>query len=673
VVDGGEGGPPIPVRVFISYRREDTRGYAGRLYDSLLQRLEPGQVFMDIDNIEPGVDFVDVLTETVDRADVELVLIGPTWATVTNASGRRRLDDPNDFVRLETEAALRRGIRVIPILFGGAVMPSADQLPESMAALSRRNALEISDARWRFDVSRLLDAIEAVGRAQAPEAQAAEAQVVEPMPPPAPAPEQAPRPEPEPAPEPVGVPPVARPESAAPPPGGRNRLILLGGAGAAGVAAVVIGAILLTGGPPDPGGSPSPSTSAAVGSTGSPGASIIVGAPLDLTFAVDLPSDALAERLGNAVELAVTEREADLLAAGYRVTVTTSSHGVDNEPNEVAGVENAEAIVADGSVVAMIGPRNTRIAVPQLPITNDAGLPQCVPGTGYPPLTRPDAGALELRGSRPDEPNLFRPIASDDLEGSAAAQYALEALAATTAIVVTDTSEFGDHLSDGFRDAFAAGGGTPAERLEIDPIFADYGSAIALIGDADVVFLGTDQTPVTADFRIEMVEAGLQAIPLLAGSSIVHAPGAAAVSYFELAGAAAEGTYAAAGGHMEAPGMSAFATAYRAAYGEGPTDETAIGYACGQVLVQALIETTPAAAIGDLREALRAAIVGSGATFDTVLGSIGFDANGDTTEPVTRVLRADPAAAGGVGDWALAEEIEHPPVPDLGDAHLRAG
>lgn len=144
----------------MSYRRDDTRGYAGRLHENLNARLGPGQVFIDIEDIEVGVDFVDVLVATIANADVTLVLIGPAWLTATRADGTRRLDDPEDYVRAELEAALASRTRIVPVLLGGARMPRADELPPTLTSLARRNALEISDNRWRFDVDRLFEVIE---------------------------------------------------------------------------------------------------------------------------------------------------------------------------------------------------------------------------------------------------------------------------------------------------------------------------------------------------------------------------------------------------------------------------------------------------------------------------------------------------------------------------------
>lgn len=148
------------VTLFISYRREDTAAHAGRLYDRLSDHFGRAQVFMDIDHIEPGEDFVEAINRKVGGCDVAIVLIGPEWLSLTDAAGHRRLDDPEDFVRMEIVAALQRNIRVIPILVGGARMPRKQDLPEELAPLSRRNALEISESRFHADVDRLIDAIE---------------------------------------------------------------------------------------------------------------------------------------------------------------------------------------------------------------------------------------------------------------------------------------------------------------------------------------------------------------------------------------------------------------------------------------------------------------------------------------------------------------------------------
>src|SRR5262245_20100281 len=147
-------------KLFINYRRDDTRHAAGRLYDHLTTHFSDDQIFMDIDQIEPGEDFVEAINRKVGTCDIAIVAIGPHWLHATDESGKRRLDDEDDFVRMEIVAALQRNIRVIPVLVDGARMPGKHDLPEALAPLSRRNAIELSETRFHADVNRLIEAIE---------------------------------------------------------------------------------------------------------------------------------------------------------------------------------------------------------------------------------------------------------------------------------------------------------------------------------------------------------------------------------------------------------------------------------------------------------------------------------------------------------------------------------
>ena len=151
-----EDAPAGRGRIFISYRREETAYPAGWLFDRLADQFGQAQVFKDIDSIEPGDDFVETITAAVGSCDVLLALIGDQWLTMTDGAGQRRLDDPNDFVRLEVEAALARQVRVVPILVGHARMPRTEELPASLAPLVRRQALELSPSRFETDFARLL-------------------------------------------------------------------------------------------------------------------------------------------------------------------------------------------------------------------------------------------------------------------------------------------------------------------------------------------------------------------------------------------------------------------------------------------------------------------------------------------------------------------------------------
>jgi hypothetical protein len=148
-----------PGNAFICYRREDTAADAGRIHDRLGARF-PGRVFMDVTGIEPGVDFVEAIERAVSSCAVCLAIIGPRWLATRNEQGGRRIDDPNDFVRLELGTALKRNVRVIPVLVGGARMPAVDELPPDLQPLARRNAIQIDHAGFDQDVRRLGDSLE---------------------------------------------------------------------------------------------------------------------------------------------------------------------------------------------------------------------------------------------------------------------------------------------------------------------------------------------------------------------------------------------------------------------------------------------------------------------------------------------------------------------------------
>jgi TIR domain len=146
-------------RYFISYRREDTPGEAGRLADHLRTRVGQDQVFIDVDDIRAGEDFPSVIERELAECEAAFVLIGPAWLTSVDAAGRRRLEDPDDFVRLEVEAALRRDVRVVPVLVRNATMPKAEALPSEMRRLSVRQAFALSSSHFLGDIDRLLDSI----------------------------------------------------------------------------------------------------------------------------------------------------------------------------------------------------------------------------------------------------------------------------------------------------------------------------------------------------------------------------------------------------------------------------------------------------------------------------------------------------------------------------------
>jgi hypothetical protein len=148
--------------IFINYRRDDDAGFTQALYSRLEQAFPSESLFMDVDNIAPGLDFVQVLSEEVARCDVVIAVIGKNWLSAADETGERRLDNPEDFVRIEIESALAQKKRVIPVLVNDAKMPRSTELPESLKAFARCNAVRLTHERFRADTAGLIKSLEQV-------------------------------------------------------------------------------------------------------------------------------------------------------------------------------------------------------------------------------------------------------------------------------------------------------------------------------------------------------------------------------------------------------------------------------------------------------------------------------------------------------------------------------
>src|SRR4051794_24409831 len=148
-----------PVVIFLSYRRGDTQWAARGIYDRLVNRYGRTNVFRDLDAIPPGARFRDYVEKKISESDVLILLIGKAWASYTDETGRRRLEQPRDPVRVEVETALRLGVPIIPVRVEGAPMPTEGDLVPSIYDLLESNPAEISDSGWKYDVDRLLWAI----------------------------------------------------------------------------------------------------------------------------------------------------------------------------------------------------------------------------------------------------------------------------------------------------------------------------------------------------------------------------------------------------------------------------------------------------------------------------------------------------------------------------------
>jgi hypothetical protein len=316
--------PSAPGRIFISYRREETAYPAGWLYDRLADHYGGGQVFKDVDSIQLGDDFVEVITRAVGSCDVLLALIGDEWLTITDEHGRRRLDDPDDFVRLEIEAALSRNVRVIPILVGRARMPRAEELPDSLAKLVRRQALELHPARFDFDTGRLLKVLDgALAEVRAAQAEPSPTQS---------APQLA-------AATPPAAPPASRPGA---PPGERPRRrstrarVLAGAAVAVVLIAVVAVIVANSGTTQSPTGAPSPGPSAGAATTSaSPGSTTTAPTASEALFRDDF-SNRTAGWEGDGAQA----KGSGYVGGAYRISAPAraAGDGAGSVPTKADGV-----------------------------------------------------------------------------------------------------------------------------------------------------------------------------------------------------------------------------------------------------------------------------------------------------------------------------------------------
>jgi len=388
------------------------------------------------------------------------------------------------------------------------------------------------------------------------------------------------------------------------------------------------------------------------------------------TIGVSLPttgnaSDAVGP-LHRAIELGLGEATDIVELADIELSLDVRDNG-DPEFGEdpARSAEIAAAFAADPAVIAMIGPFQSFVAAEQIPITNEAGLLQCSPSATDPRLTKPRQGALDIRSANPARINFVRLAASADVEAAAGAWFAYNQLGSRTAMVVDDPEPVSRLVADAFEREFAEVGGTVVRRTlnpDADPV--DLLAPLAEISGRAVVFFGGFTMSGAAEMRRAMVDAGYADVPFLGWDALWDGAGDEPGSFIDSAGEAAVGSYAT---HPSIGTVRAdFERRYRDAYGEVPSAEyTGAAYACVEIILESLRQIAGANPSADeLREALRAAVTDPERRFETVLGTLGFDENGDSTQQVVTFYRVDPSAGGGAGDWVVEQQRDFGPERD---------
>jgi branched-chain amino acid transport system substrate-binding protein len=354
--------------------------------------------------------------------------------------------------------------------------------------------------------------------------------------------------------------------------------------------------------------------------------------------------------------LAIKEANAAGTIKGYTLQAFILDHAVNGVHDPQQGAKDMTTLVSDSGVVGVVGPFNSSVAKVQIPISNEAGLLQCSPANTNPDLTKGAAGQ-ELR-SKPAI-NYVRVATTDDIQGPAVAQYGYTTLGLKKVAIIDDTETYGKGLADAFAGEWTKLGGTVVGREGAPKGTTDYLPILTKFkeGAPDAVFYGGVTATGGGLVRKQMPQAGLGSLTYLGGDGIQDGPGNVAGGFINIAGAAAANSYSSVAAIADYPGKAEFATKYEAEYKVAPGAYSASGYACAQVVIDAI---KAAAAKGDVtRENVRAAGVDPNTTFTTVLGPVKFDAVGDTNQKIISLYTVDMTASGGVGDWVFKEQVNY--------------
>ena len=384
-----------------------------------------------------------------------------------------------------------------------------------------------------------------------------------------------------------------------------------------------------------------------------------------LQIAVDLPfqgaDKASSDPILDGIRLAV--KEAGGKVGDFTVTVPDSAV-YDNASASTGahdpqtGANNMTKIVANANYVAVIGPLNSGVAKAEIPISNAAGLLQCSPANTNTELTK-GAAAKALR-TKPN--NYIRVVTNDAIQGPAAAAYIITALKKTSVYIIDDTEVFGKGIADSFEVEFKARGGNVVKRDAAPKTTQDYVSimtAAKALNPESIYFGGVTATG-GARILLAAQEAGLGDIPFVGPDGINDGSGATKDSFLSTVGAIAKNSFSTLAGPGDFEGKATFDAAYLAEYGRAATGYAGQGYACAQVVLDALkraIATNPTTDAA-LREAVRVAGTDTTVEYTLDVGKVKFDADGDTSQLIVSIYSYDAAGAGGKGDWKYETQID---------------
>ena len=383
-----------------------------------------------------------------------------------------------------------------------------------------------------------------------------------------------------------------------------------------------------------------------------------------VTIAIELPQQgsekAASDPIINGIKLAV--KLAGGTAGGYAIEIPQSAiydDALNGAHDPQTGANNMGKIAADASVIAVIGPLNSSVAKAQIPISNEGGVLQCSPANTNPDLTKGEPG----KALRTKPNNYIRVVTTDDVQGPAAAQYIYENLGKKSVYIIDDTETFGKGVADAFEAEFKKRGGTVVKHDAAPKTTTDYVSimtAAKALNPESIYFGGVTATG-GARILLAAAQAGLGDVPYVGPDGINDGSGATKDSFLNLASTAAKNSYSTLAGIGDFPGRAQFTVDYEAEYKAAPTGYAGTGFACAQVVIDALTRAGAGtnADMKALREAVRVAGTATDVTYKTIIGDISFTAEGDTSQRIVSLYTYDATGADGKGDWKFDSQVDY--------------
>jgi branched-chain amino acid transport system substrate-binding protein len=383
------------------------------------------------------------------------------------------------------------------------------------------------------------------------------------------------------------------------------------------------------------------------GGGGGGGTAVKIGIELPMTGG-EAPN---GEPTAKGVQLALKK----IQVPGFTITINQQDDAVNGKHQPNQGAKNMQTLANDPQVIAVVGPYNTNVAQAEIPVSNAAGLMQCSPANTGVGLTKGDA-AKALRKTNPDKISYVRVATTDDNQGAGTADIAFTDVKAKKAYVLDDTQTYGKGLADGFEAGYKKLGGEVVKRDGVPDTTTDFTSYVTTAKGlgVDIVMYGGVTTSGLGLFRRQMAQQGLADLPMVGGDGIVDGALATKSSFLNIAGEqGAVNTHGTVAAIHDIPNPEQFAKDYKAEFNTDPGSYSAPAYACTQVYLQALKEVgTGVTDLAQLREKIRAYVADPSKKYDTVLGTFGFDENGDTTQHTISYYKYDATAK----DWTFTRQ-----------------